>query len=163
MGTRMEEASFAEAVWGMRESLLRFAMSILHSRADAEDAVSEATLRAWERLSTLRDASLFRRWMMTIVANCYYQHLRGAKRVVLQEEVTEGSQPAGDDRFALWACVRELPDGLREPIVLYYYEGFHVDEIAQILGVPRGTVAARMHRARTRLRAALAEKGEWIE
>lgn len=51
MGTRMEEASFAEAVWGMRESLLRFAMSILHSRADAEDAVSEATLRAWERLS----------------------------------------------------------------------------------------------------------------
>lgn len=46
MGTRMEEASFAEAVWGMRESLLRFAMSILHSRADAEDAVSEATLRA---------------------------------------------------------------------------------------------------------------------
>lgn len=100
---------------------------------------------------------------MTIVANCCYQHLRGAKRVVLQEEVTERSQPAGDDRFALWACVRELPDGLREPIVLYYYEGFHVDEIAQILGVPRGTVAARMHRARTRLRAALAEKGEWIE
>lgn len=163
MRARMNDADFAQAVWDMREGMLRFAMSILHARADAEDAVSEATLRAWERLPTLRDESLFRKWMMSIVANCCYTHLRKAKRMVLQETMPESTASSGEDACILWTCVTELPDRLREPVVLYYYEGFHVDEIAQILRVPKGTVAARMHRARARLREVLLEKGEEFE
>lgn len=161
MRARMDEAAFAQAVWDMREGMLRFATSILHARADAEDAVSEATLRAWERLPTLRDEALFRRWMMSIVANCCYTHLRKMKRLVLRETEPERAEPSGEEAFALWACVSDLPAGLREPVVLYYYEGFRVDEIAQILRVPKGTVAARMHRARARLRGMLLEKGEF--
>ncbi|MBR5289014.1 MAG: sigma-70 family RNA polymerase sigma factor [Clostridia bacterium] len=65
----MDRERFSEAVWALRGSMVRVAMSFLRSRMDAEDVVQDAVLSAWERIDSLRDPSAFRTWMMTIVAN----------------------------------------------------------------------------------------------
>ena len=85
----MDRDTFSREVWDMRESMLRFALSRLHRRQDAEDAVQEAVLAAWERLHTLRDETRFRTWMMSIVANKCKMTLRRNRRVVLPGELPE--------------------------------------------------------------------------
>ena len=143
----------------MREAMLRFAASRLHRRQDAEDAVQEAVLAAWERLHTLRDEASFRAWMMSIVANKCRMAMRRNRRFALPGELPEREAPVDDAAAALWESVCALPDELRAPIVLHYYEGFKIEEISSILRVRMGTVAARMSRARERLKAELAQNG----
>ena len=139
--------------------MLRFALSRLHRRQDAEDAVQEAVLAAWERLHTLRDEARFRAWMMSIVANKCRMAMRRDRRLSLPGELPEKETPPDDAAAALWECVLALPDELRAPIVLHYYEGFKIEEVSSILHVRMGTVAARMSRARETLRAELAQGG----
>ena len=153
----MDRDAFSREVWEMRASMLRFALSRLHRRQDAEDAVQEAVLAAWERLHTLRDETRFRTWMMSIVANKCKMALRRDRRVALPGELPEMEEPSDDAADALWESVRALPDELRAPIVLHYYEGFKIEEICAILRVRMGTLAARMSRARDRLRAELSQ------
>lgn len=158
MRTTMDQQSFIQAVWERRTGMLRLARSIVRCLPDAEDVVSEATLRAWEKLPSLKDEALFGKWLMSIVANCAYGHLRKQRRVTISNQIELGASDSGEEAFLLWDLVQKLPDGMREPIVLYYYEGYNVDEIAYILRVPRGTIAARMHRAKARLRQMLTDR-----
>ena len=153
----MDRNAFSREVWDMRASMLRFALSRLHRRQDAEDAVQEAVLAAWERLHTLRDETRFRTWMMSIVANKCKMALRKERCVALPGELPEMEEPSDDAADALWESVLALPDELRAPIVLHYYEGFKIEEISAILRVRMGTLAARMSRARDRLRAELSQ------
>ena len=151
----MDRDTFSREVWDMRESMLRFALSRLHRRQDAEDAVQEAVLAAWERRHTLRDESRFRTWMMSIVVNKCRMAARRDARISLPGELPEPEDARDDAAAALWESVLALPDELRAPIVLHYYEGFKIEEVSAILHVRMGTVAARMSRARERLRAEL--------
>ena len=156
----MDREAFSTEVWAMRGSLLRFAMSMLHARQDAEDAVQDAVLAAWERLHTLRNDAQFRTWMMSITANKCKMALRKRGRVELPGELPERETPPEDDAAAaLWESVCALEDKLRAPIVLHYYEGFRIEEIAAIVRAPMGTVSARMSRARDQLRRELSGKG----
>lgn len=158
----MDRERFSDAVWALRGSMLRLAMSILRSRADAEDAVQDAVLAAWQRLGSLRDPTVFRTWMMAITANTCRMALRRRKRIVLLDEI-EPPQSAQDEAAAgLWDSVMALDEKLRLPIVLHYYEGFSVEEIAAIVHAPKGTVAARMSRARDRLRKELTQRGKIV-
>lgn len=156
----MDRERFSEAAWALRASMLRLAMSFLRSRADAEDVVQDAVLTAWERIGGLRNPSAFRTWMMTIVANKSRMALRKKKRTVLVDKI-EPPQGARDEAAAaLWDSVTALDEKLRLPIVLHYYEGFSIEEIASIVRAPKGTVAARMSRARERLKRELTQRGE---
>ncbi len=155
----MDREAFSEAVWAIRASMLRTAMSFLRSRADAEDAVQDAVLAAWERLGTLRDPSAFRTWMMVILSNSCRTMLRKKKRIVLSQEVEPQQTQADDAAQQLWEAVLALDEKMRLPIVLHYYEGFSIEEIAVIVRAPKGTVAARMSRARERLKCELTQRG----
>ena len=156
----MDREAFSEAVWAIRASMLRTAMSFLRSRADAEDAVQDAVLVAWERLGTLRDPSAFRMWMMVILSNSCRTMLRKKKRIVLSQEVEPQQAQTDDAARMLWEAVLALDERMRLPIVLHYYEGFSIEEIAVIVRAPKGTVAARMSRARERLKRELTQRGE---
>ena len=156
----MDRETFSREVWALRAGMLRFAMSRLHRRQDAEDVVQDAVLAAWERLHTLRDEALFRTWMMSIVSNKCKMALRKRGRETLPGELPEQAVPRDREAEALWESVCALPDALRAPIVLHYYEGFKIEEVSAILRVRMGTVAARMGRARKRLKEELCQKGE---
>lgn len=152
-------ARFAAAVTAHRHAMYRAARVLLDSNADAEDAVSEATLRAWQAFGRLRDAKSLKGWLIKITVNCAYEHRRRGARVTYMDDL-EPIAGGAEDRhdFTLWDAVCRLPEDYRVATVLYYYEDMTTAEIAKALGVREGTVRSRLSRARSRLRTLLEEE-----
>lgn len=149
-----------EAVWEMHVPMLRLALSILRHPQNAEDAVSQAVISAYQKIGTLRNPDAFKPWLMKITARCCYDLLRRKKREVLFAQPLSPEagcfvEPLQD---TLYAALSRLPAGQAQVLTLYYYEGFSTAEIAQILRIPRTTVSMRMTRGRARLKAMLEEE-----
>lgn len=154
----MNQEEFIREAWDMRNSMLRLACSILKEQHEAEDAVQDAIVLAWRKLDTLKSDLAFRTWMMRIVINTCHSMQRKSKRYVLKDSIE--LPPLNEDsvRDELWESVCALEERLRVPIVLHYYEGFSIVEIARIERRPEGTIATRMSRARKILRDELNKK-----
>jgi RNA polymerase sigma-70 factor (ECF subfamily) len=128
---------------------------------DAEDVVQESYLRALRAFSSFRGGAS-RPWFLTIVRNTSFTWMRDnrsrADHAEYHEELhasggaTPEAEALGQERArALERCVQELPSDFREAIVLREMEELCYQEIAEITGVPRGTVMSRLSRARARL------------
>lgn len=145
------------------------------SRADAEDVVQEAMLRALTYFPTYRGGS-GRAWILQIVRNTAYGALkarrgervaqyRGADEVAAIEEIpdpTDDPEKAlimSDDLARIDSLIGALPLELRETLVLRELEELSYRDIAQVTAVPIGTVMSRLWRAR-RMLAQAAAKGE---
>ena len=139
-------------------AMFRAARAVLDSDADAQDAVGEALLRAWQSFDRLRDPAAARPWLLKIAVNCARAQLRRARPVLPLEEAAGAAAPA-EEPLGLWELVRALPEDQRLAVTLYYYDGLSVGEIARVLGVPRGTVKSRLARGRDRLRERCMEEG----
>ena len=150
---------FADAVAAHSRRMYRAARAVLDSDADAEDAVSQAVLQAWQSLDKLRDKDAVRPWLVKISVNCAYAQRRKQGKVVYLEDVQpEPAAPDIPQNGGLWEAVCALPPERRAAVVLFYYEGMQVDEIAKALGVPQGTVKSRLNRARKQLKEMLQEE-----
>ena len=150
---------FAAAVTAHRHAMYRAARALLDSDADAEDAVSEATLRAWQAFGRLREEQALKGWLIKITVNCAYEHRRKGARVTYTDDL-EPLAGGAEDRhdLGLWDAVCRLPEDHRIATVLFYYEDMTTAEIAKTLGVREGTVRSRLSRARSRLRTLLEEE-----
>lgn len=150
---------FAAAVTEHRRAMYRAARALLDSDADAEDAVSDATLRAWQAFGRLRDEKALKGWLLKITVNCAYEHRRRSARVTYTDDL-EPLAGGAEDRhsFTLWDAVCALPEEYRVATVLFYYDDMTTAEIAKTLGVREGTVRSRLSRARSRLRTLLEEE-----
>jgi RNA polymerase sigma factor (sigma-70 family) len=136
-----------------------FARWLVHDEVDAEDVVQEAFLRAFRSFDGLREADP-RAWLMAIVRNAAYDFLRRHRRpqhVPLQDDeqglaTTEPSPEATaiarSSTRRLVALIAALPPQFREVIVLREQETLSYHEIAEVVGVPIGTVMSRLARAR---------------
>lgn len=129
----------------------------------AEDAVQQALLQAWRELPRLRDVNRYEMWLQRLLVNACYQELRRFRR--WKDRITElplegpaGADPyrATDDRDALERAFARLDPNRRAIFVLHHHAGMELAEIAQITGLPLGTVKSRLHYASDALRAALA-------
>ena len=139
---------------------VRTAYLILGNRADAEDAVQEAYLRAWKFRDSLADESRFAPWLYRVVVNSCNSRLRTEipHRDRRRNADDLAAVPTDDDmasRVALSQAVAvalsALPAHLRTAVVLRYYAELTEQEIATVLGRPVGTVKSRLHEARRRL------------
>ena len=142
-------------------------------RDGAEDLVQEALLRAYQSFGTLKENAAAGRWLKMILVNAFRDQLRKQARSVrelpmdgieefslYQTLVEEDPLPYSDTlhhdfmRAFGKEDVREvlmrLPELYRAPLVLRYMDGFATKEIAGMLGVPLGTILARLHRGRKR-------------
>lgn len=152
-------ARFAAAVTAHRRAMYRAARALLSSDADAEDAVSEAILRAWQAFGRLRDEKALKGWLIKITVNCAYEHHRRGAHVTYTDDLEPLAGGAEDKHdFTLWDAVCALPEDYRVATVLFYYEDMTTAEIAKTLGVREGTVRSRLSRARNRLRTMLEEE-----
>jgi len=150
---------FAAAVTEHSRRMYRAARSVLDSDADAEDAVGQAVLLAWQSLDRLRDKGAVRPWLVKIAVNCAYSLQRKRGRVVSLEDLDR--EPAAQDppRYdGLWEAVSALPPERRVVVTLFYYEDMSVEQIAKCLRVPRGTVKSRLSRARKQLKEMLCDE-----
>lgn len=147
---------FTQQIQDCEAGMYRLAMSILCSEEDAADAAQEAILIAYQKLSSLRDRSRFRPWLLRILTNECYAILRQRKRMVPFDSLPEQEAPSpSTSSEELWQAVCDLSEQLRSVVVLYYYEGFSARETGEILGISEANVKTRLSRARKRLREQL--------
>jgi len=135
---------------------------ILRDEEKAEDATQEALVAAWSHIAALRDPDRFDAWLhRLLVRSCYREAGRTKRRgsVEIHPRVLEASEPDAStglaDRDQLERGFRRLDTDQRTVLVLHYYLGMTLDEAAEILGIPPGTVRSRLHRAIVTMRAAL--------
>lgn len=149
---------FTAAVTEHRRSMYRAARALTACDADAEDAVSEAILRAWQSFGRLRDEKALKAWLIKITVNCVHEHRRKVSRVTYTDDL-EPLAGGAEDRHdsGLWDTLCRLPEEYRIPTILYYYEDMTTAAIAEALGIREGTVRSRLSRARARLRTLLEE------
>jgi RNA polymerase sigma-70 factor (ECF subfamily) len=144
----------------------RAAYAVTGSRELADDAAQEAIEKAFGALDRYDVTRPFGPWLKRIAVNRAIDHLRRSRRSeVLREEdlVLHGwtMGEAAADELRLWAvtdAVAALGAAKRAVVVLHYWLDLPIEEIAGILGLPVGTVASRLARARAELRVALEEQ-----
>lgn len=154
--------SFAALVERYQQAAYKMALVILRHPADAEDAVSEAFVKAFQALPGCRDGTNLKSWLLKITYNCCYDTLR--KRTVTgkyqspeaAETVSGGPNPLEEvidheDKQALWSALAKLPPEERSAVVMKYYHGLSYQDIAAALNWPMGTVASKLARAREKL------------
>lgn len=131
-----------------------------------DDVLQEASIHAFLSLDTLRDAGRFRSWLYGITRNVCLMFLRvqRIRSVSLDFLMDVGGEPASETpdpeeiaerlelRHALMRCLDRLSPLSRETVLLFYYEGFSLEEISALLAVSVTTVKGRLHRARQRMR-----------
>jgi RNA polymerase sigma factor (sigma-70 family) len=143
------------------DRLFAIACLILRDRQRAEDAVQEALVHAWRELPALRDADRFDAWLRRLLINACADVGRLQRRWSTEVRMIR-SEPSIDDdagsladRDQLERGFRRLRPEQRTVVVLHFYVGLPVPEIAETLGIPAGTVKSRLHYATAVLRAAL--------
>ena len=146
---------FAVLVLENKTQMYRLALGILKNEADAEDAVSDAIVKAYEHLGSIRDSSKFKSWIMTIVANEAKTTLKKKKKVELWDEKNIAETTTAKESTGIWEIVLSMDEEFRKVVILYYYSGFSIKEISKILRLPQGTVKSRLTRARNKLKAIL--------
>jgi len=161
-----DQAAFGALVERYQPLVEWLANHLLRDREAAADCAQTAFVRAWERLSQLREDSRFASWLQAICRSVA-ANMREAETVRRDRETgAESERPAPDalddllTRLWVRKAVAGLPEAYRRPVRQYYFEGFPQREIAQQLEVPLGTLKARLHYARLKLREALAEMEE---
>ena len=175
MGSRpLEEAELVERardgdVAAYEELVRRYqalavrAAYVVAGRAEAEDAVQEAFVKAYRALPRFRAGSPFRPWLLRIVTNEARNRVRSRRRreaLALRSSAVSGDAAPSpeaaalevEERRELLESVDRLPEGDREIISYRYVLGLSEAETAAALGVPHGTVKSRLSRAMTRLR-----------
>ena len=162
-----EMAAFEGAVMPHLDAAYTLARYLLRDDADAEDAVQEAVLRALRYFAGFRGVE-GRAWLLRIVRNTCFtaRERRNAEPTVPLDDELHGAPADGAanpedalilsaSREGLHAAIDGLPAEFREVIVLRELEGLSYLEIAEVAGVPVGTVMSRLSRARKRLHDAL--------
>src|SRR6266850_2491735 len=162
---------FARTVLPHLEGAYSLARWITGNRADAEDVVQEASLRAFRSIRGMTGENP-RAWLLTIVRNTAYTWIRKNRRLTLVEvenlesaelaqvvpgdvnaETPETALIAKADAAQLEAAISLVPPALREALVLRDIHGLSYREIAEVTGVPIGTVMSRLARARGQVMA----------
>ena len=156
--------AFEAIVRRWQAPLINLAYRFCGDRGRAEEMAQEAFLRAYRGLGSYRGDAAFSTWLFALATNHYRTELRRIpQRLVALEDAPEPADSHSisdayelqDRDRAVRRAVQALPEKYREALVLFYFHEMDVPAAAQSLGLPEGTVKARLHRGRELLRAKL--------
>lgn len=155
-----------------RASLYAHALRLLGNthREDADDLVQDTLLQAYQDLSHLRDPAALPTWLHTILRHRCFRFLRSLKSQPIcltceeldrfPSDITSNKREPQIGLPQIWAAVEHLPEELIVTILLRCFAGLSYDAVADVLGVPVGTVRSRLFNARRKLRAILQDLTE---
>jgi len=151
-----DREAFAVLVTRYARSAIGIAMQILRDRHSAEDVAQEAFATAYEKLQSLSDENAFGPWLLQIVRRRAHRARENKqRRPYLHENPPEAfandPDPWNDDRQQLLILIEQLPEHERCVVMLRYFDGHSVNDIAHINGSAAGTVTKTLTRARQRL------------
>jgi len=139
------------------DRLFRFALSRLHDRDEALDVVQETLIAIWDAAGSFRGDSRPITWMLGICRNKVGERLR-RKRVSIEPLALAEMLPTGggaESAAEFWYALRRLDEDDRELILLVFHQGFSQQEVADMLGIPVGTVKSRTYHARRKFQKQL--------
>jgi RNA polymerase sigma-70 factor, ECF subfamily len=154
--------AFAELAAESIRSMFATARLIVRDDALAEDATQEALVNAWRYLPSLRDSERFEAWLYRLLVNACRTQIRHDRRyhvVAIDPVMVAGD--AGDpgrsviEHDELDRGFQRLDSEQRAIVILHFYRGYSVPEVADIVGIPLGTAKSKIHRATATMRAAL--------
>ena len=142
--------------------LLRTCYLLVKDVALAEDAVQDTFVKAWQAHDHFRGEASEKSWLMRIAVNTCRDLRRGkwfrhVDRQVRMEDLPEPAEPFQWEDDTVTRAILALPDGLRQVVTLRYYQGFTVQEAADILKLSRSTVHYRLEKAELLLKESLEE------
>lgn len=145
--------------------LYRYAYRLTGSSHEAEDLTQQTYLLVQQRGHQLRDEQAVRSWLLTILRNVFLKSQRHRGRIRSLDKIEEPTlvEEIWDspiDREQLQAALLELSEEYRSPIVLFYFEEFSYQQIADHMGIPIGTVMSRLSRAKSFLKKRLQSQVE---
>ena len=155
---------FEKLVGDFHQDMFRYAAWLSRDRAVAEDVVQEAMLRAWKSLDSIRDDASAKQWLLTIVRRENARHFERKRLETVDIDNLTASQSAllattaDEELDDLRKAIFTLDDEYREPLVLQVLMGYSTNEIAEQMQLTQGAVLTRLHRARARLKEAMATR-----
>ncbi|HEX8025070.1 MAG TPA: sigma-70 family RNA polymerase sigma factor [Candidatus Limnocylindrales bacterium] len=159
---RGDEQAFASLAVAVGDRLHAVSHRILRDTDLAEDATQQALLAIWRDLPTLRDPAHFDAWSYRLLVRACYAEGRRTRRWTPNLRVLPVDEPADADRLSAVVDRDQLERGFRRlsidhrvVVVLHHYLDLSLDAVADVLGIPVGTVRSRLHHAMRGLRAAL--------
>ncbi|MBI5762334.1 MAG: sigma-70 family RNA polymerase sigma factor [Planctomycetes bacterium] len=166
-----DTAAFGRLVELYADRVVTVCARMVRDRGVAEDLAQEAFVKAWQSLASFDGRSAFYTWLYRIAMNLCLSERRRPRRVVnmadegLANRRESGEALPGDaaelkeEHARVLTALAELDEEHRAVVVLRDVQGLDYEEIAGILGVPRGTVKSRLHRGRMELRERLRVQG----
>ena len=160
MSNGARSSQIIELVAQFAELLYRYAYRLTGNAADADDLTQQTFLRAQQRGHQLRDTAAAKSWLFAIMRNSF---LTSRRHVGIVQSLDQISDPvslaeppeAVVDSEELQAALLELPEEFRSPLILFYFDEFSYQQIADQMGLPIGTVMSRLSRAKAFLRKRL--------
>ena len=144
-------------------SILRYAYTYLHNMEDAEEILQDTLVQFLKTAPNFESAAHEKAWLLRVAGNLSknrlsYNAIRSTDE--LNEELTAAER---EDLSFVWQAVRNLPEKYRQPVHLFYHEGFSTRQIASILQRSEATVRSDLHRGRALLREILKEAYDFDE
>jgi RNA polymerase sigma-70 factor (ECF subfamily) len=170
-----DREAFGQLVEIKSRDILFTALSFMKNQADAEDASQEAILQMYRSISHLRNAGAVESWIYRIVRNKCIELLKSRNKragdVDIDDETVAGEIEDNDAEFVperyaedselrrlLYEIVMSLPQKRREAVILFYYDGLSLNEIAAVTGSKAGTVSSTIAKARKMIKDKIEEK-----
>ena len=155
--------AFGTLVERYDRAVYHLAYRTLRDQEEARDAAQEAFFKAYRSLRTFKPAAKFSTWLFAITYHACCDRLSRRKRYSNEELPERADTAAGpeseaianDEAKRLRTAIASLPEKYRTVITLYHLQGRQYEEIAQVLGVPMGTVKTHLFRAKEQLRRIL--------
>jgi len=153
-----QHAAFAELVERFEQSAFAWSLQLLENPAEARDATQDAFITAWLNLKRLRVPAAFAAWLKRLIATQCNRRKRSRQITELLSEHCATTGAEYEDRESqrlLATAIAKLSGREYRIVVLFYFLGRTLKEIATILGVPKGTVGKQLHSARIAIRRQL--------
>ena len=152
---KQDMEAFVHLIKKNKTNLYKVAKSYLGNEEDVADAIQDTVLSAYEHIQELKNAAYFKTWITRILINHCKDLLKQQRRCMVSDQLPDRPEEVPKDDREFYRLVGELPEDYRAIFLLFYGEGFHTREIAQILDINENTVKSKLRRGRERLKQVL--------
>ncbi len=156
LAKRGDKEAYKRLIEKYKKYLFNIAISILKNEEDSGDAISETIIKGYENVSNLREPQFFKTWITRILINESNKILNARGKIISMEEwqyqvQDEKEYISREEIVDLRKALNNLSKEQYSVVMLFYYNDLKIEEIAEILKVPSGTVKSRLNTARERL------------
>ncbi|MEH7235137.1 sigma-70 family RNA polymerase sigma factor [Bacillus sp. JJ1562] len=145
-----DEFSFETLIKKEQEKLYKVAYSYVKNEHDALDIVQDAIIKGFKSFDRLKEIDYFSTWITRILINTALDHIRKSKKVITLETDWSGPRQNEENNSIMTMDIELIFEKLKPQqktlILLRFYYGYSINEIAEILGKPEGTIKSQLHR-----------------